>query len=392
MTKTEFITKCLCCDSCNFTAFEEFGNLRRVTSDSRHFKENGSLCCCMDCGLVQKPTSPDLLTELDYVYSGYRPYHQGDGHEQKVFDQRTGQMLPRSDVITSKLFDKLIPSQDCNSWIDIGCGTGGTLLAASRISDKIRLYGYDISGDALPMLIGIPRFEKLFTPIEEPVLNSFDIISAIHVLEHIVNPVEWLHNWAERLSQSGRLVVQVCDVRSNPFDLVVADHVTHFTNETLRTLVERAGFDIQFLEGGIVQKELTAVARYTKKSRSEPTIVADTSESSVAMVRQHLNWLSDLVKNSNSTLASAYGGRVGLWGSSNAAAWLSGSISDPADFFVDDDPARQGREFMGKPIIPPAAIPVGSTVIIGLTPEVSKRIYQNAYSEDYNLILPPSYM
>jgi hypothetical protein len=43
-------------------------------------------------------------------------------------------------------------------------------------------------------------------------------------------------------------------------------------------------------------------------------------------------------------------------------------------FFVDEDPARQGRLHLGRPILAPAQVPPGSTVYLAFVPAISDTI------------------
>ena len=63
-----------------------------------------------------------------------------------------------------------------------------------------------------------------------------------------------------------------------------------------------------------------------------------------------------------------------------------------ATFFVDEDPSRFGRTFMGRQILRPKDVPAGSRVIVALpTPmaeEVRIRLAQVA--PNVNWLMPPS--
>jgi hypothetical protein len=64
----------------------------------------------------------------------------------------------------------------------------------------------------------------------------------------------------------------------------------------------------------------------------------------------------------------------GIFGTSIAAAWLFGELSEVTQFFVDEDPNRIGGEYMGRPIYHPHDVPPGSHVFVGLAPELAEHI------------------
>ena len=58
-------------------------------------------------------------------------------------------------------------------------------------------------------------------------------------------------------------------------------------------------------------------------------------------------------------------------------------------FFVDEDPNRIGRDFMGKPVISPNSVPPGSRIIVPLAYSVAKNIANRLKGASYDVILPP---
>jgi hypothetical protein len=67
-------------------------------------------------------------------------------------------------------------------------------------------------------------------------------------------------------------------------------------------------------------------------------------------------------------------GPVGLFGTSIAGTWLAAEAGDAVAFFVDEDPNRVGRSYLGKPVHAPADVPAGSRVFVGLPPAVAAGI------------------
>ena len=70
------------------------------------------------------------------------------------------------------------------------------------------------------------------------------VISLWHTLEHVPEPAGMLRSFHQWLKPEGQVLVQVPDVARNPYDLGVVDHVSHFTNATLRFCARSAGFEI----------------------------------------------------------------------------------------------------------------------------------------------------
>ena len=44
------------------------------------------------------------------------------------------------------------------------------------------------------------------------------------------------------------------------------------------------------------------------------------------------------------------------------------------DFFVDEDPSRQGQQFMGRSVLSPNQVPVGNVVFVGIGGGVAEEV------------------
>lgn len=382
--------KCLSCLSENLVEFISFRDFERVTSDSKIYKKDGRLYCCVDCDLVQKSPTSKWIDEINEIYANYSAYHQSNGMEQKILDPKSKQMINRSEFILKNLSHVICNYKNQSKWIDIGCGTGVTLSAVYDNYKNISLYGYDLNRNSISYLEKIDNFVRLYSDSFDEIDGTFSFMSAIHVLEHVISPKDWIKSLGRILDRDGSLIIEVCDLESNPFDLIVADHLTHFTIDTLNDIFTNSNLNIDFISRDLVPKELTAVlSKSERKNKIEKSIRRNLKSSNRELVNGYLDWMTRLVELSNLTISEDIGVLTGIWGSSNAAAWLSKSVSHSIDFYVDDDPSRHGGQFLGKPIYSSENIPWQSNVILGLASSVALSIYERKKSDRYRLILPP---
>ncbi len=68
--------------------------------------------------------------------------------------------------------------------------------------------------------------------------------------------------------------------------------------------------------------------------------------------------------------------RIGVFGTAVAGAWVKGMIGDKISFFVDEDPAKIGTEFMGAPVLAPEDLPVDGRVYVSLPPYQAESIVE----------------
>jgi 2-polyprenyl-3-methyl-5-hydroxy-6-metoxy-1,4-benzoquinol methylase len=358
---------CQACSAGNLREIEGFGRLPRVTSDSKPFRAGGRLFVCTACGLVQKIADPAWLAEIGEIYRDYDMYHQSGAIDQPVFDPQSGVPSGRCDVLARRLRESgALPAS--GSLLDVGAGSGAMLGAFSAACPGWKLFGLDLDERKLPALKAIARFERLFTVPPEQLQQRFDLITLIHSLEHFTDPLRMLSVLRDRLAPAGRLFVQVNNAERTAFDLIVADHLCHFDTGSLAHMAAQAGLAIKSLATDWVNKEISLVARTTSPS---PPVVHGDPAATVARTGRDVAWLSRMLDHARE---SARAGRFGIFGTSVAATWLASGLGDVVEFFVDEDPARQGRSLLGRPILAPAQVPSGSVVYLAFVREAAAAI------------------
>lgn len=379
--------RCLVCDSSTITEVPGFAGVPRITSDCRPFPKGGRLGVCPSCGGVQKFPDSTWLSEIAGIYANYHAYHQAEGEEQIVLDPRTGQPRRRSAVLLEYLSRSArLPSH--GTALDVGCGTGVTLQAMSKALEGWQLFGQDLDDRQRERLQEINGFSELFVGPLASINAKFDLVSMVHSLEHFEDPHRTLRDVGAIMRADGILFVEVVNVEENPFDILVADHILHFGPSTLRRLAERAGFEIVALETDCVRKELSLVATPSAMIGSGPPEVSRVAEWAAAaqLVERQLGWLSQAAEIARTSAATA--APFGVFGTSIAATWLATVLLERIEFFVDEDPSRVGKAYMGKPVLNPFAVPPGATIFLALAPVIAKEVARRLASLPVKLVLP----
>ncbi len=160
------------------------------------------------------------------------------------------------------------------SLLDMPCGDG---LVTSMMRAKFeRVVGVDASGkhlaEARKRLPGAEFHEALIEQLR--LGETFDTITMLNILEHVVDPVVTLRKAAEFLKRDGVLIVHVPNANAinrriavsmgtletleelSPFDIEIAGHRRSYVLETLIKDVENAGLKVRNT-GGIFYKMLS---------------------------------------------------------------------------------------------------------------------------------------
>jgi 2-polyprenyl-3-methyl-5-hydroxy-6-metoxy-1,4-benzoquinol methylase len=355
---------CVSCGSqlhfCNSVNFRDF---KLVTSDCREFEGGGDLCNCLNCGLLQRPRSEIWRKNCQEIYAQYEAHRQGGGEEQQIFEAAVGQS--RSSKIVSRLLESAVIKNGC-SWLDYGCGEGHFLESLSSLRPDISLTGTDYRPTPPSRLRSFGKID--YFSIEREIVKSFDWISLIHVVEHFFEPLVDLRRLHRLLRPEGHLFIQVPNLRANPFDLIIIDHGTFFIEETICAALMRAGFSVEFVTDGWVNKELSIIASVGVESDWHRYDVS--AKRTEEILRSHHQFLSELrtdIQNKRQT------GDVTIFGSSIGATWAA--IECGKEYvlqFVDEDISRQNSLHLNIPINEPDLNI--SNVIVPLEERTRRRI------------------
>lgn len=349
---------CHNCGSASLQLAIGYGELHRVSSDCRPSAPGGQLARCPECDLVQAVIDEQWQQEAREIYRAYSIYHQSGGIEQPVFDATTGERRSRSEVMLPRL-QEAAALPPTGRLLDIGCGNGSFLRACSQGLKGWTFCGSEFDTRHRAEVEDIPGVHKLYTGSLDEIPGNFDVITLIHVLEHITGPTEFLKQVAPKLAPDGWLFIEVPDCSVNPFMLLVADHCSHFSPSSLSAVVRAAGFEIVRVGPGWVPKEISLVARRTRRPLESNQIFG------------HANFLHTVA---TEAALLAQRGVFGIFGTSIGATWLDAQLDRIPQFFVDEDWNRAGKTLADRPILAVSDIPAGATVYIALSPAIAAAV------------------
>lgn len=121
--------------------------------------------------------------------------------------------------------------------LELGCGAKKTVEKAVGV-DRVQ------AGEEIPHLAGEKSVADIVADVQEPLPvpeESQDTIIARHILEHCVDSVKTLKQWAAALKPGGRLIVAVPDEKVTAGIPLNMEHCHAFTAESLRSLGEACG-------------------------------------------------------------------------------------------------------------------------------------------------------
>lgn len=380
----------ICCHICKGMALklvEGYKQFPQVTSDCKLWRSKSILCVCETCGSVQKEIDRKWQKEVKTIYADYTIYHQSSGTEQAVFDRYSGKVFTRSERVL-KYVKRKIRLPVSGRYLDLGCGNGGALRSFAKLLPRWTLAGAELNDKHKNDIEIISEKTSFYTCDLKNITGIFDIITLFHVLEHIIDPAVFLAEVKAKLAKGGFLVIDVPDYRQNPFDLFVADHATHFTDNTLKWLLDGAGFETVKITADLIQKEIVLIVRKCKARRKQAVVSTDHPDGIAAYYSlvQCFKWARAFLEK---TKEIACMDNFGIFGTSIIATWLLGVAGKSVNFFVDEDPGRHGKTYMGRPVYHPRDIPKGSNVFLALPSVVACSVHNRLSRKGVNYYLPP---
>ena len=348
---SDFFNCHICSSLDTLKIFTKFASFKRVTSDCKPWSSGGLLGICSECASVQKPIYDDWVAEANQIYSDYSIYYQGGGHEPKVYSEGFELLVDRSNQMLERIFGQLNLNTS-GKLLDIGCGNGAVLRSICKILPGWSLEGTEIDDRYKAEIESIVGVKKVHIGGVLPEGEFYDVITMVHVLEHIPNPQVTLEKISRLLRPEGVLLVVVPDLATNPFDIIVADHCSHFYNLSLNKLLHNSGYTNIYSTSTMMDRQLIAIAKVDGNSISTNSIYIPRPENIINRLDSFRQMTCRLVAD-----------KVGILGSSINAVWLASEMDLKFDFFVDEDISRVGRKLLGKPIVNPTSVEF-STVLI----------------------------
>lgn len=225
-------------------SLEEIKSVYRASSDSQLLDQ---LVECESCSLtfVNPRVNETFLIE---------------GYESTIDPKFVAQNAERVETfrrLLKKIAGKIAMPSGANgkTILDVGCAGGAFLVAA-------RDFGFETYGIEPSQWLAESGRQQYGLDVRQGVLeadtfpeNSFDVISLWDVIEHVASPLELLATIRANLRANGFLLVNYPDYGSvaarllgEKWPFLLSVHLLYYTRRTIRLQLERAGFEVKFIQ------------------------------------------------------------------------------------------------------------------------------------------------
>lgn len=235
--------KCPLCEADDYTirypattSGEKSSEYFRCTS--HHLAEHGDIVRCNRCGMVYNNPQPEAGKLLNIYKEVEDPLYL---EEQKAREQTFKHSLKGLHIVT----------QPPGRLLDVGCYTGAFMEVARAAGWEVTgvelsHWAADIAAKTGVGLVYEGLLENLSLPKE-----SFDVITFWDVMEHLAQPVLFLHEVGRLLKPGGIIgfsthMVDSWAVRllGKKYPFFMDMHLVHFSRDTVKRILAEQGYEL----------------------------------------------------------------------------------------------------------------------------------------------------
>lgn len=368
LVTNEVTFRCIVCGASNVELVYHSKDKHSVASDCRPLAFNIVIYQCQTCGHYQKNNNNDYQKNVEEIYKSYQAYQLTKGKEQLNFSADVPSS--RCQVILSHC-QPLLPVS--GKMLDVGAGSGVMLCAMNALKGNWQLYAQDVSAHHAQMLIKTYKLIDFYQGDFQQIKEQFDLITLVHVLEHVWQVESLLLALKSKLSATGKIIFQVPNIDENEWDFAIYDHVSHFSKATLSQLILKY-FPFVYWPKKQIDKELTVVASLTELSQCSNLDNNQINASKTFAV--HKKCIAHFESNERHLLdikqqAVNY---VAVLGTGPSASYAGCLLGSKMSCWLDEDKAKIGQLFCGYPVKSLSAIAKDELIVLPYPEVQSSRI------------------
>lgn len=298
--------------------------------------------------------------------------------EDQLIKVENGKPVYRTDYQKETLFGKIALPEGAFI-VDFGSGKAGTLKKILSDRDDLQGHAFDVSDHYIPFW---QKFlpEKHYAVSEIPLswIGKADLSMSFFMLEHVADPLAILRTQHALLKENGTIYFVIPFLCKNPADMLVADHINHFSLPSMRWALEATGFTDIDMDTEINPQWLVVTAKKTTASSpvkiSTPDIKekqqCETISREIAaywqlMGKQVQNFLEEVPEQEKIAIYGA-----GFYGT---FIWEHLPAHQQVACFIDRNQHLHGRQHKGRNILPPEQLPKEVThILVGINPQVAE--------------------
>lgn len=352
----------------NFTSFRHLG--------FDDFVKGGVIGRCTDCQLLINILTPARERQLNRIYKSL-DYAQGRITDQTYLVKNYDKRVTRS-FLQAEILKKYLSDNEKTEVLDIGCFNGELLLELSKRFPKAKFYGFDTNSHLKTIFPSKRNFYFWLSELKG-IHGKFDLICMSCSVVYIKDINGLFENIRRLIKPKGLLFIQINDIASNPYSILLGDQYFYFTPRILKNILSKTGFNFILLENDWFPRDMAGIAKLAGKKQS----CRFKEDLNIYQSINHLNEIREKLQ------FIANGSPLCVLGTTAAAAFVDSTLGNRIHCFVDENTNRTATHFRGKKVIHPRSLDESYCLILpyGSANKAIKQRFSKVYHlKDFQLI------
>lgn len=369
---------CNVCFAANLKELYRSRSMRSITTMNKAVAGETCVYVCSACSHVQ--TKP--LFDLNEYYHDYYEINLSSLQHDQLYSIDNGKKIFRNEHQGRVLLEKLKLKNEARI-LDYGCGNGLTLQHLLRFRGNLNCFAFDVTDKYEFMWEQfLPRPNFAFHELPVSWEHGMDVVTSFFALEHVEHPRSFVSNLSKYLCEEGILYIVVPNMYQNFADMLVADHVNHFSETSLYILLENYGFRDINIDSTSHNAALIAVAKGLSPKLTDATDLdkASCCGSYLSKAQEISAFWSSAIEKMKIHLDTHKGFENIIYGAGVYGSWIHQYLSqwDNVRCFVDKNAYVHGTHASGLQINSPDEIDIkGKNIWFGLNPNIAEDVAQS---------------
>lgn len=268
--------------------------------------------------------------------------------------------------------------------LDYGCAKGTVMKRLLEKRSDIKTYLFDISKMYENLWRNFVPEEQFTSYRIKPEWNGqMDIVTSFFAFEHVVDPIKELLAIKKLLKEGGLTYIIVPNVFENFADFIVADHVHHYSEISLRYMLSKAGFEVINIDADSHFGAFIAIGKKTEADSLPFSSSANELANTNAKCKMIANYWNELQGKIAAFESLNKGKKAAIYGGGVYGNFIGASLKDLAQVscFIDQNVLLQSEIILGKPVHSPMDLSEDVLVVyVGVNPKIANEVVNSIES------------
>jgi hypothetical protein len=366
--------KCIVCKTEDMDVVFSASGHKSITSLSKIVEGDTEVFFCRHCTHLQTKK----INNLSLYYGQEYNILINSEEEDQLYVAKDGTTSFRLEY-QKILFDQKIALSPNAKVLDYGCAKASTLKLITKDRHDVIPLCYDVSDAYTPFWYQFVAPEYCFAnrPVDPSLNGRIDCVTSFFSLEHTDSPIDFMYDIVRLLAYKGQLLCIIPNVFTNWADLVVVDHINHFTKLSIQELFTRVGLRVIDID-----EEIYNGAYVITAIKDTPCALQDFDHDSlkqrisiqVSEIAQYWSRFSERVADIERGLTED---AFMVYGAGFYSAFLRVLMKKRPKCYIDMNKYLQGSFFFEKPVVGLADADTSiSDIVVGLNPLNARAIIE----------------